>query len=32
MAAIKRDPWTHSLVDDMRANGGRITQGWPAGH
>src|SRR5947208_3053224 len=31
MADRERDPWTQSLVDDMRANGGRITQGPMAG-
>src|SRR5262245_60324819 len=27
----QRDPWTQSLVDDMRAHDGRITQGPMAG-
>jgi deazaflavin-dependent oxidoreductase (nitroreductase family) len=27
MAETTRDPWTQSLVDDMRAHGGAITQG-----
>jgi deazaflavin-dependent oxidoreductase (nitroreductase family) len=31
MATGERDPWTQSLVDDMRAHGGAITAGPMAG-